>query len=300
MQPTAEQQKTIDKKLSFVAPCKKAAQENDSIERSLKRVAVLNDISCFGKCSLTVALPVISALGVEAVPIPTALLSTHTGGFKGYTKTVLTRQMQGIINHFKQLDLKFDCIYTGYFCSKKQIEIAEEFINDFKTEQTTVIVDPVMGDGGELYAGFGKSEVKALGRLCEKADFITPNFTEAAFLAGEDGTENTDSSKLLKKLPGRNVIITGVPFEDEIGYHALINEEEYIKKSQYIGGVKHGCGDVFASALAANIAKGKDGAESFFNAAEFCSSCVTETGKLTDHFYGLAFEKMLGKKWDTD
>ena len=127
-----------------------------SLDKTIKRVALINDMSCFGKCSLTVSVPIISAFGCETVPLPTALLSTHTGEFRGYTKLDLSVEMKKIISHWEELNLGFDCIYTGYFCSIEQIDLTIEFIKKFKRENTVVIVDPVMGDNGSLYDGFSE------------------------------------------------------------------------------------------------------------------------------------------------
>ncbi len=263
----------------------------------IKRIAVFNDISCFGKCSLTVALPVISSFGVEAVPLPTALLSTHTGGFSGYTKTVLTDELRGIIGHFEQLKLHFDCIYTGYFCSEQQIRLAAEFIKKFKAEDTVVLVDPVMGDGGSLYDGFNADTVAALRDLCALADYITPNYTEAAFLA--DMPQGTAPDLLLKGLCGKNKIITGVPDGERIGYFAQIDGQTVTRFSSRQQGVLHGCGDVFAAALAAKLVE-KDGKTAFSVAADFCDKCIFETEKLTEHCYGTAFEKVLRGAMSSD
>ena len=149
-----------------------------------KRVAAIHDISCFGKCSLTVALPIISAAGIECAGIPTAVLSTHTGGFSGYTFRDLTDDIMPVASHWKKEGLTFDAVYTGYLGSVEQIDLVCKAVDTFGTDNTLLIVDPVMADHGRLYAGFPESFPKEMVRLCAKADIITPNITEAAFMTG--------------------------------------------------------------------------------------------------------------------
>ena len=152
----------------------------------LKRAAAIHDISGFGKCSLTVALPIISAMGIEVSVIPTAVLSTHTGGFTGFTYRDLTGDMRPIAEHWNSLGIKFDAIYSGFLGSVEQIDIVTDFIDDFKEKDTVVLVDPAMADGGKMYTVFDMDFAKQMTRLCAKADIIVPNFTEAAFMLGEE------------------------------------------------------------------------------------------------------------------
>ena len=140
----------------------------------MKRIVSIQDISCFGKCSLTVALPIISAMGIEACPVPTAVLSTHTGGFTGYTYRDLTNDIPSIADHWKSLDLKFDAVATGYLGSFEQIKIVSDFFDKFKTDDNLIIVDPVMGDKGHFYAGFTEDFALEMKKLCSKADVIVP------------------------------------------------------------------------------------------------------------------------------
>ena len=150
-----------------------------------KRVAAIHDLSGFGKCSLTVALPILSAAGIEAAALPTAILSTHTGGISGYTYRDLTNDMRPIMKHWKSLDLKFDAIYTGFLGSFEQQEIVKEFFDMFRRDDNLILVDPVMGDNGELYTIFTREFAAGMRSLCEKADIIVPNLTEAALLLDE-------------------------------------------------------------------------------------------------------------------
>jgi pyridoxine kinase len=147
-----------------------------------KRLAAIHDISCFGKCSLTVALPIISAAGIETSVIPTAVLSTHTGGFKGYTFRDLTADLKPIAEHWSSLGLRFDAVYTGYLGSFEQLNIVSEIISLLKTADTLVIVDPVMADNGKLYASFPLNFPEGMKKLCSLADVIEPNLTEASLL----------------------------------------------------------------------------------------------------------------------
>ena len=150
----------------------------------LPRTALINDLSCFGKCSLSVSMPILSSYGVETVPLPTAVLSTHTGGFTGYAVQDMTDSMRAFAAHWKRIGIRFDCIMTGYCCTPEQIRLAAEFIRSFAEEKTLVIVDPVLGDREALYDGFTDAHVDAMRELCSLADLITPNRTEAALLAG--------------------------------------------------------------------------------------------------------------------
>ncbi len=150
-----------------------------------KRIVAIHDISCFGRCSLTVALPIISAFGIETSIIPTAVLSTHTGGFSDFTYRDLTDDILPIVNHWKSLGLNFDAIYTGFLGSFEQIDIIDQVFELLKTPQTLIIVDPVMADNGELYKIFPKDFPKGMKKLCQKADILIPNLTEAALLLDE-------------------------------------------------------------------------------------------------------------------
>lgn len=150
----------------------------------MKRVVTIQDVSCIGKCSATVALPIISVMGSECAVVPTAVLSTHTM-FQGFTFRDLTCDISGIVEHWKKENFKFDSIYTGYLGSFEQLQLVSDFIDTFKTDSTSVIIDPVMADNGKLYPGFTPEFAVAMGKLCGKADVIVPNLTEAAFMLEE-------------------------------------------------------------------------------------------------------------------
>ena len=149
-----------------------------------RQAAAVQDLSGFGRCSITVALPILSAMGVQLSCLPTAVLSTHTGGFTGYTFRDLTCDMEPFFRHWQKEGFQFDALYTGYLGSKKQVEIISEFIDDFSTENNVTVVDPVLGDGGRYYAGFDDEFAAEMKKLCAKADYIIPNMTEVSFLLG--------------------------------------------------------------------------------------------------------------------
>lgn len=269
----------------------------------MKRVVAVNDMSCFGKCSLTVALPVISAFGVEAVPLPTAILSTHTGGFSGFTCLDMTEEMKKIIAHWKTIGFRVDGIYTGYFTGGGQIDIALDFIRDFSNPDTVVIVDPVMADNGRLYTGFDMAFKEDMKRLCAVSDVITPNITEALLLAGMEYSDIVTRDTLercfagLESIGVRRAVITGVRLNAaEIGYawrdfvSGGAGEIFYPYEHMRL----HGCGDVFASVLCGGLVK-KNGFDSAVSkAAEFTERCIhTTEADIENHWYGMKFEKNL-------
>lgn len=222
-----------------------------------KRVAAIHDLSGFGKCSLTVALPILSAAGIETSALPTAILSTHTGGISGYTYRDLTEDMRPVMKHWKSLDIKFDAIYTGFLGSFEQLDIVKEFFDAFRQEDNLILVDPVMGDNGELYTVFTHEFAAGMRMLCQKADIIVPNLTEAALLLDEPFHPGPYThayiESLLRKLGAlgpQKVVLTGVYFkEDELGaatYDRTTDTIDYVF-TQKIPGYYHGTGDVFAS-----------------------------------------------------
>ncbi len=259
------------------------------------RVLAINDISCVGRCSLTVSLPVISACGVTCDVLPTALLSTHTGGFENYTFLDLSTEMQKIVAHWKSLGIQFDFIYSGYLGDIGQIETVLMLKNTFLADGGKFIVDPVMGDSGRLYAGFDKAYVEKMKTLCKAADYILPNVTEACLLAdfpycyqGADMGEQL-ISKLKTLCP--HPIATGIPCEDKISvYYTNGNDIEYYTHEN-VEGFFHGAGDVFASAFVGAIAKGKNNADAIRLAADFTTAAIRRSAiEVKDARYGLNFE----------
>ena len=257
------------------------------------RVLAINDISCVGKCSLTVSLPIISACGITCDVLPTALLSTHTGGFDGYTFLDLTGEFNGILQQWKTLGLRFDCIYSGYLGSKAQIDLVAHIKKEFLTDNGIFVVDPVMGDGGKLYKGFDKAYVEKMRTLCKSADYILPNLTEACYLANipYPATDTKTLLVALSKLCPRP-IVTGI-IEKNVISVCYLNEkgEEERYSSQNVDGFFHGAGDVFSSAFVGAVMKGKTETQAIRLAADFTSLSIRRSAKeVEDKRYGLNFE----------
>ncbi len=266
-----------------------------------KRIIAINDISCFGKCSLTVAVPILSAAGVETCVLPTAVLSSHTG-FAGYTFRNLTDDLLPEAMHWKSLGLKFDGIYTGYLGSKEQVTCVETIIDMFPAE--FVLVDPVMGDNGRMYDGFDMSFAKEMKRLIAKADIIVPNVTEAAILTAvpyENGIHSKDYVQTvfdkLRTMCHGKIVLTGVntgkcsvgtAVWDGVCFSMIENEK--------IDAVYSGTGDVFASTLAAAVMLGKDTKKAAEIAAGYVADCILETKKTSaGRNYGVNFELCIKK-----
>lgn len=268
----------------------------------MKRAVTIQDISCFGKCSLTVALPIISAIGVECAVIPTAVLSTHTGGFTGYTFRDLSSDIPKIAEHWKSEGLSFDGVYTGYLGSPEQAEMISGFIDEFKPG--LVFVDPAMADNGVLYPGFDKNIVLAMKKLCGKADIIVPNITEATLMLGEEYKnpgeyDETYIHDILRKLTGLGTpiaAISGVMYDDKkqgIVVYDSRNEEfiEYFGENLPVH--CHGTGDVFASAMFAALLRGKSIFDAEKIAVEFTIDCIRHTIGDESHWYGVKFEECI-------
>ena len=268
---------------------------------SQKRVVAIHDISCIGRCSLTVALPIISATGVECSVIPTAVLSTHTGGFTGYTYRDMTEDITPIVDHWVSLGLTFDSIYTGFLGSREQIEIVKETISRLRRPDTLAVVDPAMADNGKMYPIFDMAFAKEMASLCAVADVIVPNITEACFMLGKEYKEGPYTPdyilglmKDLCAMGAKKVVLTGVYYEDGM-LGAATYESETGKTSTYFHGVipgyYHGTGDVFASALVAALMNGKSLEESAAIAVEFTVGSIVRTYEAkTDVKYGVNFE----------
>lgn len=269
-----------------------------------KKLVSIQDISCMGQCSLTVALPIISALGIETVILPTAVLSTHTGGFENFTFHDLTEEIPKISNHWSSLGLEFDAIYTGYLGSFKQIEYVSDFIDKFRKPNTVVFVDPAMGDHGKLYTGFDVSFAKEMSKLCAKADVIVPNLTEASFMLGKEyiGSGHSkeyieDMLRGLSDLGVKKVILTGVSFEKGkvgIAYYNSQTKSVFYYFNDAFEGIFHGTGDVFASTCIGAYTRGKSIEDSVKLAADFVCAAIGNTiDSREGHEYGVRFEECL-------
>ena len=268
-----------------------------------KRVLAVHDLSCVGRCSLTVALPILSAAGLEASALPTAVLSTHTGGFTGMTFRDLTQDLPAIFAHWKTLDLAFDAIYTGYLGSAEQVALVEQLFDAFRGEQTKIIVDPVMGDHGKLYPGMSEKMPQLMKTLCQKADVIVPNQTEAALMLGRPYLETPDKAEVddlmqaLREMTQASVVLTGIsPEEGKLGAAVYDSEtgQTACPAAPHMPGSYHGTGDVYASALTGAYLAGKTLVRAAQIAADFTQQSIVETLPLgLETRYGVCFERAL-------
>ena len=267
----------------------------------MKRIMTVQDVSCVGKCSLTVALPIISAAGVETGVLPTAVLSTHTA-FPRFTFCDLTDEIQKISDTFVDLDIDFDAVYTGYLGSFEQLRLVSDFIDRFKPK-AKVIIDPVMADNGVLYKGFTTEFAKSMADLCAKADLIIPNLTEASFMLGIPYNPDYDEQyirdvlKKLTELGCKCAALTGIGFKpDEIGVYLYDRErdEYYSYFNERLPAAFHGTGDIYASAAVGAMMRGFSVPESLSIAVDFTLLCMRKTLADSDHrFYGVNFEEAL-------
>ncbi len=275
----------------------------------MKRIVSVQDISCFGKCSLTVALPIISVMGIETAVIPTAVLSTHTGsGFSGYTFHELTDDIPKISDHWKTLDLKFDALYTGYLGSAEQVQIVSDLFDRFGSADNFIVVDPVLGDGGSLYAGITDELVTKMRSLCRKADYIMPNMTEVSFLLDIPYTDNYDKCyvedvlKKLAELGCQTPLLTGVHFDNDFQGAAAydsINNKYYYSFGKSIDHTVHGTGDIFASVFTGAITLGKNLQQALDISVKYTLDCIEATlPYFEETWYGTCFESCLGKLID--
>lgn len=259
------------------------------------RVLAINDISCVGRCSLTATLPIVSACGVECNVLPTAILSTHTGGFEGYTFRDLTSDIPDILAHWKSLGLQFDYICSGYLGSIEQIELVLRIKREFLKEGGKFIVDPVMGDSGKLYAGFTEAFVAEMRLLCAEADYILPNVTEACYLANMPYPLTVDTvGEALQRLQELcpRPIITGITEKDSISvYFSLCKGHICSYAHKNVEGFFCGSGDVFASAFVGCLARGKSADRAIELASDFVTAVIRRSSKeVPDKRYGLNFE----------
>jgi len=268
-----------------------------------KRIAALHDISGFGRCSLTVVLPIISAAGIECSVVPTAILSTHTGGFEGFTYRDLTDDILPFAKHWHELGLKFDALYSGFLGSYAQVEIVSEFFDHFRTQGNLIMVDPVMADNGKLYQTFSSDFPAKMRKLCKKADLIIPNMTEAALLLDEPYIKGpyskdfiADTIKKLASLGSKLVVLTGVFFDDSkmgAASYDVTSGQLNISLSQRLPGFYPGTGDVFGSVLLAGLLRGRGLASSTELAVSFVTKSIHRTPG-TDTRFGINFEAGLG------
>ena len=272
---------------------------------STEKILTIQDISCVGQCSLTVALPILSACGLETAILPSAVLSTHTGGFKGYTFRDLTADMPAIAAHWRSEGISFKAVYTGYLGSREQIAHVKEIFNTLLAPGGLKIVDPAMADNGRLYTGFDGAFVEAMKGLVSEADVILPNLTEAALLTGLPYKESYDPSYIeevlnaLQALGAATVILTGVSYEETTTGVAVREggTTRYYRHVRYPKGC-HGTGDIYASAFVGALLRGKTSYQAAVIAADYTVRCIENTVSDPDHWYGAKFEPILGELID--
>lgn len=268
-----------------------------------KRVLTVQDISCVGQCSLTVALPIISACGIETAILPSAVLSTHTAGFHGFTFRDLTEDIPGIVDHWEKEKIAFDAIYTGYLGSRRQIALVRDIFARVAKPGCKKIVDPAMADNGVLYTGFDAAFAAEMAKLAGAADFVLPNITEAALMVGEPyigaGYDEAYIRRLMDKLlslGAGTVVMTGVSYEaDKLGVAILSKGDKEISYyfHERLPKNSHGTGDIFASAFTGALMRGKTPLEAAAVAADFTVAGMRETIGDDTHWYGTKFEKVL-------
>jgi len=265
-----------------------------------KKIAIINDFSGFGRCSITVALPIISAMKVQCCPVPTAIFSNHTG-FPSYFFDDYTEKMESYIKEWKKLKLRFDGISTGFLGSKEQIEIVMNFFRDFRTKDNIIIVDPVMGDYGKTYTTFSKEMCLEMKRLVNYADILTPNITEACILTDTQYQEKWKVAQImeiackLRQMGPEKIVITGIIQGDFIANFCFEKgQEPKMLRGHRVGTQRSGTGDIFASVIAADAINGVPFRQSVKKASNFIKKCLQRSIELnipvTD---GVCFEEVL-------
>lgn len=269
------------------------------------KVAAVHDLSCFGRCSLTVILPALSAMGVQVCPLPTAVFSTHLGGFANIVCHDFSDQLAAVSRHWQQEHLAFDCLYSGFLASKAQFDAAETFLQQFGTAQTLVFVDPVMGDNGRLYSAYTDTLCVRMKKLVAQADVITPNYTEACLLLGEPYDPGCVSGEVLhawcrrlSELGPAKVVITGIPAGDEVlnlGYDHETGLFTEVRRP-LVPARYPGTGDLFASVLLGALLQAVPFAAALAQAADFVGAAVAATyAAKTPVREGVLFEPLLGR-----
>lgn len=278
------------------------------MESLVKKVAAIHDLSGYGRASLTTIIPILSNMKVQVCPVPTAILSTHTGGFEGYSFIDLTDYMQEHINHWKKLELEFDCIYSGFLGSPKQIEIVADFIDFFGKKAKFTVVDPVMGDNGKLYSTMGNEMVVGMRKLIKNADIITPNFTEVIYLLGKEYKENItldEVKEYLKELANMGpkiVIATSVPDEESNKLDRKTSVVAYDRENdvfwrvscRYIPASYPGTGDAYTSVVIGSLLQGDSLPIAIERGVQFITQCIMASyGFKYPDKEGVLLEKML-------
>ena len=272
---------------------------------STPRVAAIHDMSGFGRCSLTVAIPILSAMGIQCCPLPTAFLSTHTGGFEGFTFLDMTDELPKVAAHWKSLGLDFQAVYSGFLGSERQIAIVEDFLRDFRGTDTVAVIDPVMGDHGEVYQTYTPAMCTGMARLAELADVITPNLTEAALLLGVPYEKlpsgEAGCREIVERLSldgRRSVVLTGASTAPELTgamcFDAKTGRTEAVQ-TRRVPQEFPGTGDVFASVLTGALVQGASLPDAVRQAVDFVRACAERTAKAGIPLReGVEFEPLLG------
>jgi len=270
------------------------------------KILTIQDVSCFGQCSITVALPVVSAFGIETAILPSAVLSTHTSGFTDYTVRDLTEDLPAIQKHWESEGIYFDAIYTGFIASAEQLDYIKDIIDSRLKPGGLVFVDPAMADMGEFYNGFDQEFADKMGELCKLGDYILPNTTEACYILHKPWKENFSIEEMLemaedlKEFTNRYVILKGYDNEDQMGMIVFDKQEStveivYNDKVDYIS---HGTGDVFASSFVGSVMIGKSPVQSAKIAGEFTKKALEKTIGDENHWYGVKFEQAIPELYD--
>ena len=279
-------------------------KKDREVSMAYKRILTIQDISCVGQCSLTVALPILSACSLETAILPSAVLSTHTAGFHGFTFTDLTEEFPKIEEHWMRENISFSAVYTGYLGSVNQISYVKDIVKNCMDKDGTFIVDPAMADFGKLYPPFDKTYVEAMKQLCfdPMVKIILPNITEAAYLTDSEFREEYDEAYIkdilvkLTELGAKTAILTGVSFEKEklgaMGYNSE-TKEFFSYYNEKIPAKYHGTGDVYASAFTGAYLNGKSACEAAKIAADYTLRCIEKTHEDEKHWYGVKFELVL-------
>lgn len=268
------------------------------MNRTVKRVAAIHDLSGFGRSSLTAIIPVLSTMGVQVCPVPTAILSNHTGEFESYSFVDLTDSMEEYIKQWKNLNLEFDCIYSGFLGSVKQIEIVSDFIDYFRRKDNLIVIDPVMGDDGKLYGTMNENMISQMKKLINKADIITPNFTEAAFLLNKPYIKYIEDEEIkqwaieLSDMGPETVIITSVPDSKDNMDTSVIafdrtNNVFWKVSCRYIPAFYPGTGDTFTSVIIGSLLQGDSLPIALDRGVQFITQCIKAS-------YGFNYPKREG------
>ncbi len=265
-----------------------------------ERILTIQDISCVGQCSLTVALPILSACGHETAILPSAVLSTHTGGFTGYTFRDLTEDMPAIQAHWEKENLQFAALYTGYLGSEHQIDYVKAIAESRLLPGAPFIVDPAMADNGKLYPGFDENFAQAMARLAFSADIILPNITEACLITGYEYRETYDRAYIdgllaqLTRSGAKTIILTGISYQPgSTGVVVFENGEYQYYEHERLEQGSHGTGDVYSSSFVGLLMKGKSVYDAARLAADFTLRCIKRSHEEDNHWYGPVFEPVL-------